>query len=446
MIVHKNAHCNAALAARTARCDHTRISPHRVWRDNGALLILPRSSDNAYHPMLATQQIFLIAALLCFLTFLTLLSVAAQKVRGVRALLLAALLGTVGNVLYAFGRELPPWLAYEAANCSYAAAGAALLAGYRDLAGLRVLAARAAGAVAVLGLLIALFHYGVDSFLARSVVVSVFHAGICAAIVHTMLAARHDWQGARYLPSFVLAMCTLVAAGHAGRIVWMLLAGPGVTSLLQPGLLSIAFLTGQSMALPALAVGGLLLAHRQIVRRAEHAANHDFLTGAVSRKAFCDLATRLTAQAGRRRQPLALLLVDMDHFKTINDVWGHQTGDDALVRLVDGARAVLPADACVARLGGDEFALLLPATDLADASTAATRLQEQVRHGPDVTMHTAPTLTLSIGITLFAPGENLASAMQRADEALYAAKAAGRDCHVARCAPAPLATVPAPLP
>ena len=68
------------------------------------------------------------------MTFLTLLSVAAQHVRGVRALLLAAVLGMVCNVLYAFGRELPPLLAYEAANITYAAASAALLAGYRELA------------------------------------------------------------------------------------------------------------------------------------------------------------------------------------------------------------------------------------------------------------------------------------------------------------------------
>src|SRR5438270_12762623 len=68
------------------------------------------------HAMLATQQIFLIAALLCFLTFLILLSVASEQVRGVRAMLLASVLGMAGNALYAFGRELPPAFAYEGAN------------------------------------------------------------------------------------------------------------------------------------------------------------------------------------------------------------------------------------------------------------------------------------------------------------------------------------------
>ncbi len=387
--------------------------------------------------MLATQQIFLIAALLCFLTFLTLLSVAAQHVRGVRALLLAAVLGMVCNVLYAFGRELPPLLAYEAANITYAAASAVLLAGYRELASMSVRKAQLAAGVAILGVLVALFHYVDDSFAARSVVVSLFQAGICAGVVRTVLAARHNWQRPWYIPSFVVAMCALVALGHGSRIVWVLLAGSATTSLLQPGFWSVVFLMGLSLCLPALAVGGLLIAHRQIVIRAEHVGNHDFLTGAASRKAFFEIAAVEMARAERLGQPLALLLVDMDHFKAINDRWGHQAGDAALRRLVGSARGVLRARDCVARLGGDEFALLLPNTDLNGASATGARLQQSVRHADaDADAGDMPTVTLSIGVTLVAPGEALTSAMARADEALYAAKSAGRDRVIVKNQPA----------
>lgn len=375
--------------------------------------------------MLATQQIFLIAALLCFLTFLTLLSVAADNVRGVRALLLASVLGMVSNTLYAFGRELPPLLAYEAANITYAAAGAALVAGYRHLGQLRERNGQLAAAVAVLGVLVTMFHYGVDSFAARSVVVSLFQMAVCGAIAHTVLAMRRQGQGSSYVRAFVLAMCALVATGHACRIAWLPLAGAHATSLLQPTTWSISFLMALALALPALAFGGLLLAHRHIVSRAEHAGNHDFLTGAASRKAFFDVAAQEMARACRSYQPLALLLVDMDHFKAINDRLGHQAGDAALQRVAGGARGVLRPGDCVARLGGDEFALLMPQTDLPAASAAATQLQQVVRHGG--IDDTAPDLTLSIGITLIVAGEDLASAMARADEALYIAKAAGRD-------------------
>lgn len=381
--------------------------------------------------MLATQQIFLIAALLCFLTFLTLLSVAAENVRGVRAMLLAAVLGMVSHTLYAFGRELPPLLAYEAANVVYAASSAALVAGYRTLAGRRMHQGQLAAAVIGLGVLIAVFHYVFDSFAARTVVVSLFQAAVCADIVRTVLTAPQQWQRSSYIRHVVLGMGSVVALGHLGRIVWLMRVDQAPGSLLQPTVWSLAFLTALAVALPALAIGGLLMAHREIVVRAEHVGNHDFLTGAASRKAFFDIAAREMSRSRRQAQPLALVLVDMDNFKAINDRWGHQGGDAALQRVVDAARGALRAIDCVARLGGDEFALLLPHTDLQGATIAATKLQQVVRyaaHDADA----APVLTLSIGITMIAAGEDLASAMSRADEALYAAKAAGRDRIVAK--------------
>jgi len=390
--------------------------------------------------MLATQQIFLIAALLCFLTFLALLSVASANVRGVRELLLASVLGMVGSTLYAFGRELPPLLAYEAANVTYAAASAALVGAYRHLADLPLHRVRLAVSVGALGVLAALFHYAVDSFLARSVVVSLFQVAVCGEIARAVLAMRRSWQRPLYIYCFVLAMCALVATGHLGRIASLALAHRPPTSLLQPSLLSISFLTAVALALPALAMGGLMMAHRQLIIRAEHAGNHDFLTGASSRKAFFDIAALELARARRNGRPLALVLVDLDHFKGINDRWGHQAGDAALRRLVDSARGALRAVDCVARLGGDEFALLLPDTDLHGAGVVAGKLQESVRQAVSGA-EPAPALTLSIGATLITADEDLTSAMGRADEALYAAKAAGRDRVIVK-GPAPLALVP----
>ncbi|MDQ2818798.1 MAG: GGDEF domain-containing protein [Pseudomonadota bacterium] len=382
--------------------------------------------------MLASQQIFLIAALLCFLTFLVLLSVATDKTQGLRDMLLAAVLGIVSNILYAFGRDLPPVLAYEVANVTCSAASAALLAGYYQLGGLRVRHGLLGASLAGLGVLVALFHYVIDSFAARSIIVSLFQAGICIALARAVLTSRHTWPRRFYVPFFVLSMCFLVASGHLGRVIWLSLATQVPPSLLQPDRLSMAFITASALALPTLGIGWLLMAHQQIVIRAEHVGNHDFLTGASSRKAFFEIAAIEMARAERRTQPVALLLVDMDNFKFINDCSGHAGGDAALVRVVNGARDMLRAIDCVARLGGDEFALLLPGTDLSAATAVATRLQQIVRHA-----EAAPTLTLSIGVTLIGAGEALTSAMHRADEALYAAKAAGRDCVNAKSPPQP---------
>ena len=384
--------------------------------------------------MLATQQIFLIAALLCLLTFLVLLSVATSGVRGMRELLLASVLGMAGNALYAFGRELPPLLAYEAANTVYAAAGAALVAGYRRLTERNPHDAVLAALVLALGAMVALFHYGADSFFGRSAVVSLFQMAVCGAIAHTVLAPRGRWPLPFYGRCFVLAMCALVALGHTGRMAWLLLAGGAQGSLLQPGAWSIGFLTAVSVALPALASGGLLLAHRHIIQRAEHAANHDYLTGAWSRKAFFDIAAREMAGSRRSGRPLALALFDLDHFKSINDTHGHDAGDRALQVVVDAATGALRGMDCLARLGGDEFALLLPDTTLAGAGAAGEKLRRAVARAWTAAPALAglPQPTLSIGVTVVGRHEALKAALARADGALYEAKAAGRDRVAAR--------------
>ncbi|MEH6438111.1 GGDEF domain-containing protein [Massilia sp. DD77] len=387
--------------------------------------------------MLATQQIFLIASLLCFLTFLALLSVNADGVRGMRAMLLASVLGMAGNVLYAFGRELPPVLAYEGANLAYAAAGAALVAGYRQLTGHEAGKPLLAALVAAFGVLVAFFHYHIDSFAARSVLVSLFQAGVCVAIARTVLAARASWQGPFYPQRFVLAMCALVALGHAGRVAWLALAQQPPGSLLQPSAVGTLFLVAASLALPALALGGLLVAHRQIVSLAEYAARHDDLTGAWSRKAFHEVAARERSRAVRSGKPLGLMLVDLDNFKAINDASGHAAGDAALRLVADSVRKVLRGGDVLARMGGDEFVLLLPDTDLEAACAVGEKLRKAVQAAVGRPERKGMALlTLSIGVTVIARGEQLEQALARADETMYEAKAAGRN-RVAASAPEP---------
>lgn len=398
--------------------------------------------------MLATQQIFLIAALLCFLVFLALLAAGSENVRGMRAMLASAVLGLAGNLLYAFGRELPPPLAYEVANMAYAGAGAALAAGYRQLAGLPVRIEALALLVGAVGLLIALFHYRFDSFAARSAVASLFQAAVCADIARSVLVRRGVGparsQPGRQAPAilnkvqrFVLLMCGLVVAGHAVRMAWLLLAAEPPGSLLQPSSASLAILTAAALALPALTLGGLLTMHRYILQQAEYIANHDHLTGAWSRKAFFDIAERELARSRRNGQPLALMLIDLDHFKEINDGGGHEAGDVALQLVAERARAPLRAADCMARLGGDEFAVLLPETTLAQACMVGEKLQAGLRElAATLQRHAGQApLTLSIGVTVIHDDEPFKATLARADAALYAAKSAGRDQVIALAPP-----------
>ncbi|GAB3468693.1 hypothetical protein GCM10027321_37360 [Massilia terrae] len=378
--------------------------------------------------MLSTQLVFLIGALLCALTFFVLYGLAASRVAGADCVRWAALLGAAGNLLYAFGRALPPLLAYEAANAVYAAATAVLVAGFRLLFRRSVHAKGLSASVLVLAVLVAYFHYVHDSFFGRSVVVSLYQVMAMGVIGHTLLRARRQWHKPYYVKAFILAVCLLTAAGHLGRIGWQYVApGPiNPTSLLQPAPSSIFFLGAFCVSLPALAFGGLLLVHRRIVATVEEAANRDFLTGALSRRAFFKLGEREVAVAGRTHRPLALLLIDFDNFKPINDKLGHEAGDKALIAFVRRAESVLRTTDFLGRVGGDEFAVLMPEADLAAAANAGERLKKRI----EATREGDPLagVTLSIGAALWQERDSLKELMKRADTALYRAKANGRNC------------------
>lgn len=379
--------------------------------------------------MLSTQVIFLIAALLCFMTFLVLLGVSASRIDGMRQIRMAALLGIAGNVLYAFGRELPPLLAYEAANAVYASASAMLLVGYRLLFKRPAYARAAAVSVLVFTALIAFFHYQVDSFQARSALVSIYHATVGAAIALTLVNSRSHWERPFYAKRFILFVCSLKVLGHVARLAWQLWSPTPPTSLLQPTAVAVFFLSVSTVGLPALALGGLLLAHRRIVAFVQEAADRDYLTGVLSRRAFSKIGQHEPARACRTGRPLSLLLIDLDHFKPINDEYGHDAGDRALVAFTRSAAKVLRGMDCLGRIGGDEFAVWMPETDLPAATVAAQRLRGRIAAAGKG--GALPGVTLSVGIAVLREDDTLQAMMKRADVALYEAKRNGRDQVVA---------------
>jgi diguanylate cyclase (GGDEF)-like protein len=176
------------------------------------------------------------------------------------------------------------------------------------------------------------------------------------------------------------------------------------------------------LALPALTLGAVMMANGDLVARARHAADHDHLTGARSRRAFFDLAAREQARSLRRSSPLSLLLFDVDHFKRINDTHGHAAGDQVLVDIVQRTTTVIRSIDIVARLGGEEFAVLLPDTGADTALVVAERLRHELDRALD-----AAGYTVSIGAATLHPDETIDAMLKRADAALYAAKAGGRN-------------------
>ena len=182
-----------------------------------------------------------------------------------------------------------------------------------------------------------------------------------------------------------------------------------------------------TVALLLMAFGVLMLANEFVTSGLRHLADADPLTGVFNRRAFLTLLDKGLSRAQRTQAPLAVLVVDLDHFKKINDTWGHQCGDDALRHFVQLAQQCLRREDVMGRQGGEEFAIFLPSTDGTAAAKVAERLRAQVQAQPLEIDRRSMRLAVSIGVTLSTGDESAEAVMQRADEAMYLAKKRGRN-------------------
>jgi len=156
----------------------------------------------------------------------------------------------------------------------------------------------------------------------------------------------------------------------------------------------------------------------------EHIAMHDALTSLPNRALLMDRLNQSISNAQQRKRPLALLMLDLDHFKEINDTLGHQTGDALLQQVGERLRNVLRDSDTVARLGGDEFAVLLPNVNDTNALRIATAIHEKLEKVYEVYEHSL-YVGVSIGVAVFPQhGETAESLLQHADVAMYMAKRA----------------------
>jgi diguanylate cyclase (GGDEF)-like protein len=174
---------------------------------------------------------------------------------------------------------------------------------------------------------------------------------------------------------------------------------------------------------------------RTIEARLRTMADTDALTGLYNRRVFMDMLPREVSRATRHHQPLCLLMVDVDHFKRINDTLGHAQGDHCLRKLSAIITRNLRKSDVAARLGGEEFTILLPQTNLGNAKIAAERILQDVRKQ---TLHCSRQdikATVSIGVAeLHYPAASADELLRQADLAMYRAKEQGRD-RVCLCRP-----------
>lgn len=203
---------------------------------------------------------------------------------------------------------------------------------------------------------------------------------------------------------------------------------PRVDIMLAPD--TAAALFASLYAVMPITVATLLLSlvNTRLQRRLHARASTDELTSLLTRRALREQAATLLAQGHRRRAEVAVVLIDLDHFKAVNDRHGHAVGDEVLRTVAATLKAQLRSDALLARYGGEEFVVLLPEIDLPGARRAAERLRAAVQdEGWTRIAAFERGMTVSIGVALAGPGDDLDRTLQRADEALYRAKRDGRN-------------------
>lgn len=167
-----------------------------------------------------------------------------------------------------------------------------------------------------------------------------------------------------------------------------------------------------------------------LYKAAQKRAITDGLTGLNTHVFFKEQLAKRFSEARRHREPLGVMLVDVDHFKRINDSYGHPMGDEVLRRVAGVVKHISRTDDTVARYGGEELSLVLPQTDMQGASVLAERIREAVEalELQDAQGRSLPTITVSVGLAILeARDQDHAQMIERADKALYVAKRQGRN-------------------
>jgi diguanylate cyclase (GGDEF)-like protein len=370
---------------------------------------------------LSVVTVFIMALLGALLVF------AGLQNRSIRAPMLwgaAYIIGAVGLALVTSRGVVPDFVSIHIGNALVLLGYGLTWAGARIFGGRKVQPIFIMSAPAVWLLACQLPAFGTDVNL-RMVVVSAMLALLAAA------TAEEFWRG-RDEPLMSRWPVVIVLLAYAAALLARIPA-----TYFAPMLDNHSLMSGVSFALLAFGtllftvVLAFLLLNMTKERTELHhkiAAMIDPLSGVANRRAFLFESNRLFAQQALDREPLALLLFDLDHFKTINDRFGHAVGDQVLLAFAKTASDTLGGDVLFGRIGGEEFAAMLPVGDFGEAIAVADRVRRNFAAASIRFTEEGLAPTVSVGVTLGLDAKaEVEDLLVIADEALYRAKANGRN-------------------
>jgi len=378
--------------------------------------------------MLTVASILTTTALFSLAMVLVLGSLLRSPVAGVREWFLANLAMVVSLPLLGLRGAIPDFLSIVVANVVLSMAGMLYYAGCARFLGRPVPWRWLLSGILLVGVAMLIWRYMFNSVPLRVVACSTYNAAICVAIGVLLLRHRPP-DRSPYNFCFAAVLALLFAATQTTRAVYFLLVPPLASTAILNDIWNIGLLTIGAVIMPTMTMVAVMMVHDAMLARVEDAANHDHLTGALLRKRFETVSKELLSRAGPT-QPLSLLLIDLDHFKRINDTWGHAGGDEVLRAFVRKTREFMRPGDALGRLGGEEFGWLLPATTPGEATDIAEALRQAVEQhvvAGEFAEFAECRYTISIGVATTSRAEILDRFSARADRALYVAKNSGRN-------------------
>ncbi|AUL19667.1 GGDEF domain-containing protein [Bordetella holmesii] len=318
----------------------------------------------------------------------------------------------------------PQWLGILVANMLYALGGGLFVLGVRRFLGQGVSWRLMLASVGVFVVGLAFYTYVTPDVGARIVLASLIYTVLLIVLVWSVWVSRRERFAYGHI--FMLCLASAGIVGHATRLVIYALGLDAVPDLLTPTRLNVVFLSLGVVVMPSLTLGLIMMIHDRMLIVREREANTDFLTGVMSRKAWWHAALEMGQHARDTGRPMALLVLDIDHFKKVNDSMGHAAGDAVLRHFAVVAGALLRPGDALGRLGGEEFIAAMPDLSVLEAQALAARMLAVLGTMPCQYGDRQLRYTFSGGVAAWDGVESLTVAMERADRALHRAKAGGR--------------------
>jgi diguanylate cyclase (GGDEF)-like protein len=349
----------------------------------------------------------------------------SHRVRGIRPWAYAMLLGWVSTALRWEQGMIPDFFSLVVSNGLLMLAMGLMLYGLRRFNGQppRMTPVWLLGG-AVLGF-IAWFSLVDDVFYLRIAATCVYALIVFPLSAHATFVGRSVFRSpARLLIGWIYIGISLVMLLE---LVDALMLGPALQGFERGSLANLLFVGSFNVLVVGLFFGFVMLVNDRLRDELASLANTDALTLTLNRRAFMEEASRVLARERRENRPSSLLMLDLDHFKLVNDRFGHVRGDHVLQRFAERVRERLRAGDVFGRYGGEEFLVLLPGAGAEDGLVLAEKLRSRVAEAALGTDGEQAELTVSVGLAADMGEGGIPELIEAADWALYRAKHRGRN-------------------